>query len=329
MIMKTLKVSALLFLLALAVFWLVTGGIQKVTSSGQSYFNPLAWYMGGSNATGTLFQLPWKEDVMVSGPEIYDFDTSSQDTFVPGSGYVIPEDASASLLQDPRTFGNPSPYRGYVALAQGVTGENDPASEYLSIVANPQADTPTTITGWSLHSTVTGVRAYIPEGTPFFVLGSVNKTRSIELAPGNVAVLMSGSSPIGVSFQENMCTGYLNELQQFSPPLPLECPDSSSALSLNAENIRTYGEECLYFVSTVGQCHFPTTMPETLSPACRSVVANNLSYNGCVQANQRSAYFTRPTWRVYLGSPVGLWQNVHDVVRLLDERGQVVDVLTY
>jgi hypothetical protein len=157
----------------------------------------------------------------------------------------------------------------------------------------------------------------------------VNAVQPISLEPGSSAILTTGISPVGISFRENTCSGYLGELQSFTPELPSECPAPSEALLLNADNLRAYGDTCIDYVQTLSQCHFPATVPSNLTPACRSFIANTLSYNGCTQAHRNDPSFALPSWRVYLGLKAEFWYNTHDVIRLLDDQGRVVDVLTY
>ena len=160
-----------------------------------------------------------------------------------------------------------------------------------------------------MQSAVSGARAIIPQGASFFAQGTVNTTGPIVLEPGATAILTSGPSPVGISFRENMCSGYLNEHQTFTPELSSECPQTSGALPITAENIRAYGETCIDFMNSVESCHYPSKLPETLSPACRAFVTSYFSYSGCVQTYQRSSGFSLPSWRIYFGAQRELWQK--------------------
>ncbi len=328
-----LIVSAIVFVISLILFWLFTVGIGNTSRIAQGFYNPVAFYFGDTSATGTLFRLPWKPDEMTRGPDMPEYTTSSDNQFTESEfeNRLAGEDAydPASGLPDPRTFGNPSPYRGQFTLMRQIDLESDPTKEYIALNAASYSSASISISGWSLQSAVTGTRVIIPLGAAFFVLGSVNNLQPIVMAPGATAILTTGPSPVGISFQENTCTGYLNELQSFTPEISLRCPRSSGALPITAANIRTYGEACIDFASSVEACHFPSSIPDTLSPACRSFITSYFSYNGCVQTYQKSSKFSLPSWRIYFGSRGELWQNTHDVIRLLDEKGQVVDVLTY
>jgi hypothetical protein len=202
--------------------------------------------------------------------------------------------------------------------------------EYVEILASHNATAPIDITGWSLQSAVTGVRAFIPRGSADFLMGTINVQEDIALSPGASAILSSGFSPVGTSFRENMCTGYLGSLQSFSPPLSENyCPSPRDMVPLTADNIRAYGDACLDYIRSQGGCQTPRFAPSNVSPACIAAAMNTLSYNGCAMLYRNTANFAGSMWRVFLSSPDELWRNTHDIIRLLDTQGRVVDVLTY
>jgi hypothetical protein len=119
-------------------------------------------------------------------------------------------------------------------------------------------------------------------------------------------------------------------LQAFTPALDTECPAASDELSLSAQNISQYGDACLDYARTLPTCHFPGKDPRpNVTDACANFLLNRLSYNGCTYAHRAESGFYKSTWRLYLASGVNLWRDTHDVVRLLDDQGRTVDVLTY
>ena len=137
-------------------------------------------------------------------------------------------------------------------------------------------------------------------------------------------------SPVGVSFEENICSGYLSELQQFTPELNGSCPSPADTLPQTAENLRTYGASCFDYIANIPSCHFVgANQPTNLSTACRQFVGNNLSYNGCVAMYRSQANFDLPTFRLYLNQSAKLWNDSHDIIRPLDAQGRIVDVLSY
>lgn len=332
MIRTVLIVSAAVFIVGLIIFWFVSGGVAATARTAKNLMNPID-FLFGSGTLGTSIHLPWQLDSITQGPDISGYGDGTS-----VGGQSLTEERSAIEAQygpsigssnDVRTFGNPSPYVGRVTFTGQNTWESSPAQEYVMLVANANNDAPITLSGWSLQSAVSGARVNIPYGAAFFTLGIVNNVQAVYLEPGTSAIVTTGISPVGTSFRENVCTGYLNELQPFTPTLSSQCPSPYGALPVTADNIRTYGDECIDYVNSLDQCHFPSNVPATLSPACRSFITNTFSYNGCVNVHRNEASFALPSWRVYLGLQTELWRNTHDVIRLLDEKGQTVDVFTY
>ena len=322
-ILKTLFV---LIILALIIFWLSTGGPQRAWQAGKNFTNPVAVIFGDGTTTGVLITLPWQPQ-NVRGPDISDYvgvaDAQKQtaDSQSPGTN------ANATDLQQ---YGNPSPYQGEVSLAGSSATASDASQEYVQLQASSDNSAPINLSGWSLQSAVSGVRVAIPPAAPAFIAGVVNAVQPVALSPGATAIATSGFSPVGVSFEENICSGYLSELQRFTPGLNNSCPSGSDALPQTAENLRTYGASCFDYIATIPSCHFVgTSMPSGISPACRRFVGNDLSYNGCVAMYRSQPNFDLPTFRLYLNQSSKLWNNSHDIIRLLDAQGQIVDVLSY
>src|SRR3989344_1589368 len=156
MIKHVLITSLIVFIIALIVFWLMTGGGAAVARTARTLMNPLDFFIG-QNTSVSFIQLP--------------------------------------------------------------------ASDINSASVS--------IAGWSLQSAVSGARAAVPQAAPLFVLGIVNSVQGISLEPGASVVLTTAASPVGTSFRENRCIGYLNELQIFTPELSGSCPTPSEALPMN------------------------------------------------------------------------------------------------
>jgi len=230
-------------------------------------------------------------------------------------------------------FGTPSPYRGLVTISQNPSGpaNTDPKQEYLELDVSRQATDGVDITGWKLVSVVTNYFGVITEGTKIPTTGNVNPTLPIVLQPGDRAIVSTGLSPIGVSFRENECTGYLGQYQQFSPQLENNCPDAlgefnrfySTANALKDDN-------CYNLVRTIPRCTSPSDESVGLSSACFALIDNYLSYNGCVAAHKNDVEFAaETTWRIYLGQTKELWKPSRDGIRLVDAQGKTVDLFTY
>lgn len=232
-------------------------------------------------------------------------------------------------------FGTPSPLRGSIELAHAVTNASStkPREEYLSVFV-PQSGTAVNVTGWKVVSEVTGKSATLTRGTMVPVSGRVNQTADIVLQPGERAHIITGVSPLGVSFRENKCIGYLSTFQSYTPPLPHSCPDPEDELAKFYGPYYIRDTVCVDYVNTFGTCQsVPSARSrfegEDVTPACKSFITEYLNYNGCVRAHRSDADFHGDTWYIYLGQQKYLWRDRHEVVKLLDAQLRTIDAFAY
>lgn len=325
MIARIILALILSTVLIILIFWVVAGGPRKVMTAAKDQPNFISSLLNGNFITNILdIKLPWQGSVMIPGtPDISKY-TGEGAGGVGGTGYTQEE------LDQARNFGMPSPYRGQVTIQEGRATESSPSKEYLTITSSRDNEGSIDITGWSVQSAVSGERFYFPAAASSFIGGAINSAGQVMLAPGATAIITSGVSPVGVSFRENICSGYLGKLQSFYPSLNYaSCPDPDAAFPPTAENLRAYGSNCLDYVRDLSSCEFPQDLPETLSPICRAYVTNTFSYNGCVQLHQHEASFLRNSWRLFLNAQRGIWDDRHDIIRLLDAQSRTVGAVTY
>lgn len=327
-VVTILKWIFILFIVALVLFWLVTGGPQKAWEVGKHFTNPVSIIFDNGTSTGNFIRLPWQPPELTRGPDISGYvgvaDEQKQDADSAPSLDTLSAGKAAQL----RKFGTPSPYAGAVVLSD-KNSASVASKEYVVVTASADNTTQIGISGWSLESASHGVHIVLPGAAPVFVAGVVNPTAAVFLSPGASAIVSSGLSPLGVSLRENECSGYLEEMQRFTPALANSCPSAADVLEETDQNLRVYGSSCFEYLSNAPACYFPKTLPNSLSPACRELIVTSLSYNGCVQRYHNDASFNLPSWRLFLGSGVPLWDPSHDIIRLLDQYGRVVDVLVY
>lgn len=326
MIRAVLSTVFVLLILGLLAYWLITGGAQRAWQAGKNFMNPVATVFNKDAAAGTGITLPWQPE-MTRGPDISEY-VSIADKQQQTAGTQQAQGA-ADLTRNTQ-YGSPSPYAGKVVFASNNAADTDPAAEYVEIQASSDTDAAVPISGWVLQSAVSGAYAVVPQAADVLMAGAVNSIGSVLLPPGGSAIVSTGASPVGVSFRENICSGYLSELQRFSPGLNEGCPSPADIMPQTADNLRTFGASCFDYLSNLPSCHFAgAELPANLTPACRSFITGNLSYNGCVAMFRTRTHFTLPSWRLYLATNYALWDSAHDVIRLLDEHGRVVDVLSY
>ena len=163
--------------------------------------------------------------------------------------------ASGPLSEEDSTF---SIFDGKVSFSgRRDTFTNDVAKEYIQIVASRRNLQPINISNWSIRSAVTGKGLQIGAGSYLPFGGQVNSEGAIFLNPGDRAVIVTGRSPFGVSFRLNTCTGYLEQFQDYTPRLPLECP---RAIDENfSTGIGGLNDECLDFLESIRKCQLTTS----------------------------------------------------------------------
>ena len=202
---------------------------------------------------------------------------------------------------------------------------SNPNQEYVGLSASGPGTV--SLTGYRLVSSKTHGTATIQGGSEVARAGSINPNNAVILRPGDHVVVITGSSPIGTSFRENSCTGYLGQFQSFYPSLIKNCPLPTSEVT------RAYSGgdtgSCIAFATRVSQCSTLVSGSGQSSPSCMNFLQSTLSYNSCVDAHQQDSGFASPNWRVYLGQGSELWANDHDTITLMDPSGKEVDSFTY
>lgn len=317
--------------IGLLILWILNGGIGRVYNGVKNF----TFFATSTESMGAGFTLPWQPDGLL--PRI-----TEKDLF-PSGGYEMPgtPEAELSALQDEyeriaeeagtvANVGNPSPSYGKIIISRSYSSprENDVSSEYVALEAVFSNTAPVSLAGWSLRSAVTGAYAPISGAANLFWMGAVNTLDPVSLSPGHTAMISTTVSPVGTSFRENKCTGYLEQFQSFAPSLSLHCPTPSDEVQLSTENLQQLGSDCLSALSYIPTCEFPKDIPN-VTPQCRAHLQTILSYNGCVGRHSSDSDFSENTWRLFAGSPRELWGNTHDAIQLLDAEGRVVDVYVY
>lgn len=311
--LKKIAIGTAIFLVLIIIFaWVASGGVGRLISRTQSISNPFenVWSETPDISFGAL---PWQVELPKGAPL-----------------FGVEQGALGPGYDEAKTFGDPSPHYGLVLLDASAARTETADAEYLTLVARYSNQASVSLRGWSLQSVVSGVRVPLPEAAETFSLGVIQLTAPMSLLPGETAIVVSGPSPVGASFRENRCSGYLGQFQTFTPPVERACPTPREELPLTTENLARYGDACVDFVATLPSCTFYTGLvPREALVQCDHFIGETLSYNGCVERHQSTPDFSRDTWRLFLGSPAELWGNRHDTIRLLDENGRTVDVVSY
>lgn len=301
------------------LIWIAVGGpTHPISFTGPSL--PLPAELGG----GTYLQLP-RAPFAIGGGSTVVLPGSSNGTSVQNTSGQLP------LFVGGSTFGDPSPYLGIASMSHYISGAGSafPTDESVDLSATQNSGIPVYLSGWKLVSDITGNVATLPQGTEIPLSGAVNILRDIVLAPGVQATVISGRSPIGTSFRENKCIGYLSTFQRFSPPLPQYCPMPSDDLASFYGAGYFRDDACVDYVDTLKRCETIITPIKTVSAACQNFVTKYINYNGCVDAHKNDKDFLGNTWRIYLGRYSSMWRTKNEIVKLLDTRGKTVDAFSY
>lgn len=310
-----------LIVIVLILFFINGGGVSGLVKSARSMpsIKDLVLYF----TSDTHFTLPGQDQALQNlGLEI--------DMYGYGEGgYTAPAASEIGAPGEAQEYGTLSPERGKVTLSAANATAANPAEEYVFLSAAYSNTAPINISGWSLQSVISGKRVYIPLAASPYVLGVVNRVSNALIPPGGTATFVSGISPIGVSFQETLCTGYLNQMQPFTPGLSNSCPSGDRVLAYTDENLTRYGASCFDFIQSIPTCSLPSQVPSNLSAACRGMLTSAFSYNGCLNANRSRSDFALNSYRLYGEFTRELWGNDHDTIRLLDGQGRTVDAVTY
>lgn len=218
-----------------------------------------------------------------------------------------------------------SPLQGKIKIANIRTSSANADGEYVLLKAATSNKEKILISGLRFQSEVTGRVSNIKNGAYLPFQNSINKEEPIYLNPGDVAYVITGPSPLGISFRLNTCTGFYTQYQNFNPSLPSRCPAPRN------EPIPAYlssNDQCLDYIYSLPGCRV-ITPPKTIPNECASFVVEEFNYTKCVDRHKNESNFYSPDWRIYLNRSEPLWKTRREFIKLLDQNGKVVDTITY
>jgi hypothetical protein len=306
-------------LVGLAFIWFFTGGAERQIAHDGVFLNPPApldngqaygkAYAGSDGKGKTKLDLPEAPSIFIKGTA-----STLEGFFVPSKNTDKVE--ISSILAKKLSF-------------DGLAGvrNSDPSEEYLRIVANEYAKGPVSLASTTLRGSATKTDIPLPKAVEFLTLGVTALKTPVSLSPDARALVTSGRSPVGTSFRVNMCTGYLDQFQTYTPALRKECPSPSEEIAKTA----LAGESsCVAFVETLPRCRiYQGKFPADISSACKTFVNEKLNYNTCALAHKTDAGFYKDEWRLFLDQTTELWKKSGEIIRLLDNKGNTIDALSY
>ena len=309
-------------------------GKDAPAPSGDSGFGPALvvlalllalWFMQGAKRTQLTGQLIQSPLATTSAPHQWlPFAGGIPGTSIgPSSGSSAADTGAVSGAGEQSSAAGP----GVSILDYAAARVSDPQQEYIVLYANQTNAAPIAVSGWQLRSARTGRTAPIGGGVETALTGQPASPSVIMLAPGQSAVISTGRSPVGLSFRENKCTGYLSQFQIFTPALAQRCPVPQTELQKQAG--LASDQQCLFAAGSIAPCRSVVQPPGAVSDACGMFLQQNFTYNGCVQAHRNDPDFGGGQWRIFLGQSTELWNNAGDKIDVLDMQGKVVASVMY
>jgi|SRR3989344_2097386 len=232
------------------------------------------------------------------------------------------------LIQAEKRKETESEYKDIVTLSQ-VNRSTDPMREYALIKVSNSAKNPILVTGWKLQSKTSGMSVNVPKGTYLFFTSTLNSEENVYLSAGDMMYLITGYSPNGISFKLNKCSGYLEQFQNFIPPLPNNCPYPRDEDLSKIANI-TANDDCLDYIESFPNCRTQTgLLPVTWTYECKNFIETKLNYSSCVNTHKPDSDFYQHEWRIYLRRSASIWKSRRENIILYDNLGKIVDTLEY
>ncbi len=307
-------------LVGIGIIWFLTGGAYSQSARGGAYLKPPAPLDTGE-VYGTYYE---------GTPKSND-DTKLDLPRKPGE---IIRKLTSGLLdlmkesETPEKINSSSPLSKSIRF-DGVAGANESAviNEYIRIVSSDHAEAGVKISGLKLEGRSFESTVTIPQAVQLPVIGENSPKTDILLLPEGRALISTSKSPIGTSFRVNMCTGYLDQFQDYTPDLRKDCPSPEAEL----KKTELTGEKaCVDFVRSLPRCRvYQGDLPSTISSACKVFVTEKLNYNSCVANYKKDTGFYTNEWRIFLDRNKEIWAQESETIKLLDSKEQIVDTITY
>ena len=178
------------------------------------------------------------------------------------------------------------------------------------------------LTGWRIKSKVNEI--FVPQAVELYDPSGFGLNKDIIVKGSGEVDLYSSPSPIGRNFRLNACSGYLNNLYSFQPPLPASCPPIYSGRS----EVMGFSSACQDYLDTLSSCREPRPSELNLLDSVCQAFTSRASYAGCFNLHKFDKNFLSNRWLIYLGQS-WLVDPRHDQVSLYNFQNQLVDYRLY
>lgn len=196
-----------------------------------------------------------------------------------------------------------------------------PSDEFFILVANPLDKNVLNISGLGIENK-SGQKVFIKNAVQDFIQASVNRETPIIVNKKTNVIISTGKSPVGFSFKENICSGFLNQYQTFIPPLEKNCPNALSIIKKSGVEIST---SCQNFLESTSSCKIIDSFPTNLDAPCIKAIKENVNYNQCVGVTKTGQNFYLNNYRIFLNEESEFFTNTQDLIKIIDQSGKVVE----
>jgi len=211
-----------------------------------------------------------------------------------------------------------SPFKGKIVITSLSGSSASAGSEYVEI-ENRSPQERIMITGFRIDNAASE-SVIIPKG--YDLPGFAPVADPIVLEPGDRATITMGTQERQINFRENMCTGYFDEVSNFSPSLSHSCPRIEPSRSV------TYTDQCIRAIESVGTCRMLHT-DQFIGPSCQAFVDAHLNYAGCVADSRGRADFYSRHWLIWMQRDRDFFRDLVEHATLRDQQGKVVAEYNY
>lgn len=216
-----------------------------------------------------------------------------------------------------------SPYFKKVKISSAYVSSwsTTPAQISLSSALKEEA---VNITGWRLKSNKKEMT--VPQAVNVYDPFGFWPQEDIIIFENSFINIYSNKSPLNKNLRLNKCTGYLENIYDFDPALPQNCP------SVSRSEIVHLSGECQSYILSLWGCKLPeTSFYNTLlgsdsGNACRAFL-NTISHGSCFQKHRYDSDFLSNEWRIWMNW--NILDPQHDRLWLLDKNGLLVDEYIY
>ncbi len=187
----------------------------------------------------------------------------------------------------------------------------------ISLVNRDQR--PVNVSGWLIKGNIGSY--YIGKAVEVYDPTGLNEAGTIFLAPGSVLHIYSYPGPIDRNFQVNKCLGYLQNSNQFDPPLTNLCPRFEKG------DVAHLSGSCQRYLRSLPRCALPDDNSPLWQDRNCAEKLSQLNYKSCFENHRLDRDFLTGEWRLYGSGQV--LDLLHDQVYLFDQQGMVVDSYVY